>query len=170
MLMLRCLKLFFKYDKFFYLVILLSCGFQKGKIQMITTFKDSPIYSYNIGSCVTHYREGTIAGGQKFINESFTTDYKNCKRKEITGLIEKQGDSFPDIYSNFFRRKLKFNSPFGVTERLARNGNNTRTYSINGIRRLKIARKSEKFAGITLYNSKGLKLGSALKKFFKALV
>lgn len=137
---------------------------------MITTFKDSPIYSYNIGSCVTHYREGTIAGGQKFINESFTTDYKNCKRKEITGLIEKQGDSFPDIYSNFFRRKFKFNSPFVITERVAKNGNNTRTYSINGIRRLKISNKACKFVGITLYDSKGLKLGSHIKKFFKALV
>ena len=66
--------------------------------------------------------------------------------------------------------KSNVNSPFGITERVAKNGNNTRTYSINGIRRLKISNKACKFVGITLYDSKGLKLGSHIKKFFKALV
>lgn len=137
---------------------------------MITAYQNAPVQSYVAGDSIAHHRSGTIANGQKFINDSISTNCKNGKRTAIIGLLEKNGQDFSDIYSNIFRRKTRIGSPFGVTERLARNGNNTRTYTINGIRRLKIARKSEKFAGITLYNLKGLKLGSALKKFFKALV
>ncbi len=134
---------------------------------MAVSFNTTPILSQNIGETLLQSRSGAISGGERFINESHEINFKTGKTKQITAVLNKQGDYFSDIYSNIFRKHSKVGSPFAIVEKYARNGNGTKTLLFNGSRRLKLSYDAGKFAGITLYNSKGLKLGA---KFLKALL
>lgn len=131
---------------------------------MAVSFNSAPITTSEIGNTMLQSRSGAISGGNRFINESREVNFKTGRFKNITGVLEKQGNNYSDIYSHIFRSHVKVGNPLGKVEKYARNGNGTKTFLFNGIRRLKLSYKSGKFAGLTLYNSKGLKLGEKLLK------
>jgi len=135
---------------------------------MTVNFNTAPMTSYNIGNVLCQSKSGAIANGTRFLNQSSSINFKTGRNKLITGVLEKQGKDFADIYSYIFRAGSKIGSSFSKVEKLARNGNASKTFLVNGIRRLKISHKAGKLAGITLYNSKGVKLGlNFLKKIVK---
>lgn len=129
---------------------------------MDVNFNAAPIVSHNIGDTLLQSKSGTISQGKRFINESRDINFKTGKVKQITGVLEKQGNYFSDIYSNIFRRHSTIGSQFAKVEKLAKNGNATKTFLFGGLRRLKMSYNAGKLSGITLYNSKGLKLGGKL--------
>ncbi len=136
---------------------------------MTVTFNTSPENLHYFGNTLHKSKSGTISGGSKYINETVDMNFKSGKTKKITSVLRKNGKDFSDIYSNIYRTHTKEGSSLKVIEKLSKNGNATKTYALGGVRRLKISHKAGRLAGVTLYNSKGLKFGFSLPKLLKAV-